>query len=106
MPRRKKGLSKDVIDKWPEVFKDVEVKAIPLEYLESVNVTFNNGKVWQITLDRNASNTMLNKDVEKSLNDMFKTYDSSIKNVDFKVDTDRVKEDVQKRTKQFLKKKK
>lgn len=105
MPKRK-GLSQDVIDKWPEVFKDVEVKAIPLEYLESVQVTFNNGKVWEITIDRNASNTMLNKDVERSLNDMFKTYDSSIKNVDFKVDTDRVKEDVQKRTKQFLKKKK
>lgn len=105
MPKRK-GLSQDVIDKWPEVFKDVEVKAIPLEYLESVQVTFTNGKVWQITIDRNASNTMLNKDVERSLNDMFKTYDSSIKNVDFKVDTDRVKEDVQKRTKQFLKKKK
>jgi hypothetical protein len=105
MPKRK-GLSQDVIDKWPEVFKDVEVKAIPLEYLESVQVTFNNGKVWEITINRNASNTMLNKDVEKSLNDMFKTYDSSIKNVDFKVDTDRVKEDVQKRTKQFLKKKK
>jgi len=105
MPKRK-GLSQDVIDKWPEVSKDVEVKAIPLEYLESVQVTFNNGKVWEITINRNASNTMLNKDVEKSLNDMFKTYDSSIKNVDFKVDTDRVKEDVQKRTKQFLKKKK
>jgi len=105
MPKRK-GLSQDVIDKWPEVFKDVEVKAIPLEYLESVQVTFNNGKVWEITINRNASNTMLNKDVEKSLNDMFKTYDSSIKNVDFKVDTDRVKEDFQKRTKQFLKKKK
>ena len=105
MPKRK-GLSQDVIDKWPEVFKDVEVKAIPPEYLESVQVTFNNGKVWEITINRNASNTMLNKDVEKSLNDMFKTYDSSIKNVDFKVDTDRVKEDVQKRTKQFLKKKK
>lgn len=106
MPSRKKSLSRDIIAKWPEVFKDIEVKAVPLEYLDSVEVTFTNGKRWLIQVNRTAENSDLNKDVEKSLNEMFQTYNAAIKNVDFKVDSERVKLDVQKRTKQFLKKKK
>ena len=104
MPRRK-TFSPDIVAKWPEVFKDIDIKAIPLQYLDSVSVKFANGKVWDIRLNEQGKADP-HKQVEKSLNEMFHTYKSRIKNVDFKVDTDRLKTDIQKRTKQFMKKRK
>ena len=104
MPRRK-TFSPDIVAKWPEVFKDIDIKAIPLQYLDSVSVKFANGKVWDIRLNEQGKADP-HKQVEKSLKEMFHTYKSSIKNVDFKVDTDRLKTDIQKRTKQFMKKRK
>jgi|TARA_B100000902_G_C27135195_1_gene825671 uncharacterized Ntn-hydrolase superfamily protein len=95
-----KRLPQEVINKWPDVFGDVDVHAIPLEYLHSLRVRFNNGKVWDIAVDVKKNPV---KSLEKTLKDLFNTYDSSIKHVDFKVDTDRIKKDVQKRTTKFIK---
>ena len=104
MARRKtKGLPPEVVNKWPDVFGDVDVRAIPLEYLHSLRVRFNNGKQWDIAVDGNKNPA---KQLEKTLRELFHTYDSSIKHVDFKLDTDRVKKDVQKSTNRFLKRRK
>ena len=104
MARRKtKGLPPEVVNKWPDVFGDVDVRAIPLEYLHSLRVRFNNGKQWDIAVDVNKNPA---KQLEKTLRKLFHTYDSSIKHVDFKLDTDRVKKDVQKSTNRFLKRRK
>tara|TARA_Y100001935_G_C17216560_1_gene462931 strand:+ start:29 stop:355 length:327 start_codon:yes stop_codon:yes gene_type:complete len=100
---KKKGLPPEVVDKWPDVFGDVDVRAIPLEYLHSLRVRFNNGKQWDIAVDVNKNPA---KQLEKTLKELFHTYDSSIKHVDFKLDTDRVKKDVQKSTNRFLKRRK
>lgn len=105
MASRKKRLPQDVIAKWPEVFKDIDINAIPLEYVESITVHFHNGKKWEIQI-RDKSLVDPLKAVERSLNELFDTYSTAIKNVDFRVDSERVKNDVQKRTKQFLKKRK
>jgi len=100
-PRTKsKRLPLEVVSKWPDVFGDVDVRAIPLEYLDSLRVRFNNGKTWEVTVDLTKNPV---KQLEKTLKDLFNTYDSSIKHVDFKLDTDRIKKDVQKRTRKFIK---
>ena len=101
--RNTKGLPPEVVNKWPDVFGDVDVRAIPLEYLHSLRVRFNNGKQWDIAVDVNKNPA---KQLEKTLRELFHTYDSSIKHVDFKLDTDRVKKDVQKSTNRFLKRRK
>ena len=104
MARRKtKGLPPEVVNKWPDVFGDVDVRAIPLEYLHSLRVRFNNGKQWDIAVDVNKNPA---KQLEKTLRELFHTYDSSIKHEDFKLDTDRVKKDVQKSTNRLLKRRK
>ncbi|SVB74963.1 uncharacterized protein METZ01_LOCUS227817 [marine metagenome] len=54
--------------------------------------------------DAKAKNPMSR--LENTLQNLFDTYDTSIKHIDFRVDTDRVKKDVQKRTRGFLKKNK
>jgi hypothetical protein len=79
------------------------VNAIPIEYLLAIKVTFNDGKKWEIKVKNNRKK-LTNAGLEKTLNELFKTYTSSIKNVDFRLDTEKVKRDIEKRTKKFFKK--
>tara|TARA_B110000503_G_scaffold99799_1_gene149307 strand:- start:39266 stop:39565 length:300 start_codon:yes stop_codon:yes gene_type:complete len=97
-----KKLPADIIEHWPEILKDVEIKAVPIEYLDSINVHFFDGKIWEIDL-KNESNV---KNLEETLETFFNDYDDSIKRVDFSINTARVKKDVQARTRSFMKKKK
>jgi len=99
-----KKLSKDVIAHWPEIFKDIEIHAVPIEYLDSINVTFVDGNTWVIDLDDNKG--LSNDDVEMSLEELLDEYADTIANVDFSLNTQKVKRDIQARTKKFLKKRK
>ena len=101
----KKRLPKEVVAHWPEIFSDLHVESIPVEYLLSIKVTFKDGKNWEIRLKNNRQK-MTNKELEKTIGDLFKTYGDDIKNVDFRLDTNKVKADITKRTKTFLKKRK
>lgn len=95
-------LPNEIVEHWPEILKDVEIKAVPIEYLDSINVHFIDGKIWEIDL-KNESNA---KDLDKTLESFFNEYDDAIKRVDFSINTARVKKDVQARTKSFMKKRK
>lgn len=99
-----KKLSKDVIAHWPEIFKDIEIHAVPIQYINSINVTFTDGNTWVIELDD--SEGLSNEDIEMSLEELIEEYDDTIKNVDFSLNTEKVKKDIQARTRQFLKKRK
>ena len=101
----KKRLPKEVVAHWPEIFSDLHVESIPVEYLLSIKVTFKDGKNWEIRLKNNRQK-MTNKELEKQITELFKTYGDAIKNVDFRLDTNKVKADITKRTKPFLKKRK
>jgi hypothetical protein len=99
-----KKLSKDVIQHWPEIFKDIEIHAIPIEYVDTINVTFNDGNVWSIELDDRQGLSV--DEVELDLEELFSEYEDTITNVDFRLNTHKVKRDIQARTKRFLKKRK
>ena len=96
-------LPPDVIKQWPEIFKDVEVKAVPVKYIKSIQVKFYNGKIWVIDIDQD----LIEKNettVEDELEAFFEEYDEDIDSIDFQLDTRRVIADVKKRTAQFIKK--
>lgn len=99
----KKTLPKDVIDSWPEIFSDIHVHAVPLEYLDSMRITFENGKVWDINIATYAKQADVN-DLESHLKELLSTYEESIEHIDFRLDVAKVKKDVIKHTKSFLKK--
>lgn len=101
MPKNSK-LPPDVIRHWPEVLKDVEIQIIPVKYLVSVRVEFNDGKIWEIDLDKTASAT--DEELEDSLSTFFNEYSESISNIDFRLDTQQVIKDVKARTRLFMKK--
>ncbi len=100
-----KKFPKEVIEHWPEVFGEITLNVIPLKYLDSISVSFKNGKVWEINM--RAKQALGDWDeFEKSLKEMLSSYESEIGNVDFKLDTERVKKDIIKNTNRFLKKRK
>jgi hypothetical protein len=108
VPNKKSGetqLPPEIIQHWPEVFNDLDVKVVPLEYLHSVRVFFNDGKVWEIDIQKSKQKTS-EDNLEETLGELFKQYDKVITNVDFRLDTERLKRDIQARTKYFLKKRK
>ena len=101
MPRKKLlKLPADVLRHWPEVFEGIEVKTIPLEYLQHIEVTFSNRKKWIIE----CTPALSQKRFEKDIRELFNEYGDSIRNVDFAVDSQKIKEDVQTGTKNLFKK--
>ena len=104
MPK-KQPLAKDVVDSWPEVLEDIDIQVVPLEYLHSVRITFDDGKVWDVDIEASKKKGD-DVDLEVVLEELFAEYDDYITNVDFRLDTERLKRDITKRTKIFLKKRK
>jgi len=104
VPKSKK-LPPDIVDHWPEVFKDVDIQVVPVKYLHSVRVFFTDGKVWDIDVDKTRKNKD-SKDIEQALEELFSTYEDSIENLDFRLDTARIKADIQGRTRHFMKRRK
>jgi hypothetical protein len=98
-------LPKEVIEHWPEIFGEIKLNVLPLKYLHAVIVNFKDGKTWEIRVT-----AQVKKDgwdlFEKNLSELVRNYEESIDNVDFRLDTERVKKDIKKSTDKFLKKKK
>ena len=100
-----RSLPKDVIERWPEVFGEIELNVLPIKYLNTVLINFKDGKSWEIRITAKVKREGWAA-FEQNLSDLCKNYEASIDNVDFKLDTDRVKKDIERITQQFLKKRK
>jgi hypothetical protein len=99
-----KPLPKDVIDRWPEVFGEITLNVVPLRYLHAVKITFKNRKIWELELEKNSKLDWDN--FEKQIKDVLSQYEENIENIDFKLDTERIKKDITKHTNKFLTNKK
>jgi hypothetical protein len=99
-----KILPKNVIDRWPEVFGEITCNVVPIHYLTTITITFKNGKVWEIVVDDKKDDTW--DFLESQVKEIVGQYETAIENVDFQLDTDRIKKDIIKHTKKFLKTKK
>ncbi len=109
MPKNK--LPPEVISQWPEIFSDVEIKAVPIEYIHSVHVYFHDGKIWEIDMDKTTESMFMADHgdagvIEHSLEVFLAEYNEEISHVDFRLDTTKVVKDVKKRTATFIKKRK
>jgi hypothetical protein len=102
VPKSQK-LPEDVVQHWPEILKDIDVKVVPLEYLAAIRVSFKDGKVWEVDLKRKKTTE---NSLETIIEEFFEEYGDSIESVDFRLDTKKVKADMQQRTSTFMKKRK
>lgn len=100
-----KSLPREVVECWPEIFEDVKLRVVPLRYLHAVLVTFKDGKTWEIKVTAKTKKAGWDS-FEKTLSELFRTYERRIDNIDFKLDSERVKKDIKKSTEKFLKERK
>jgi len=85
---------------WQEIFDTVDMKYLPVSYMKSIEVEFTDGEIWEIDLDEKESE---NVPVDEVLDNFFEEYENTIKEVQFKLDFDKIKYDISKRTTKFLK---
>ena len=73
-----------------------------------MQIHFVDGKTWEINIDkaRKDNSEMDTGDIENSLDDLIEEYEDAIDTIDFRLDTEKVKRDITKRTKVFMKKRK
>jgi hypothetical protein len=100
-----KKLSEDVIANWPEVFGEVNLNVMPLRYLHAVLVNFKDGKTWEIRITTKTKREGW-ASFQRNLTELVKQYEHNVEDIDFKLDTQRVKKDIEKETQKFLKKRK
>ena len=105
MTKPGRNLPENVVKHWPEVFNDVHLNVLPLRYLHTVLVNFKDGKTWEIKITAKTKKDGWGA-FEKHLSELCKAYEDTIEDVDFKLDTERVRKDIEKSTQQFLKRKK
>jgi len=98
-------LPKEIIDQWPEIFKDIEIRAIPIKYVDVLHVSFENGEQWTIDLTK-PENFDEDETVEDAIEEFFYNYSDYITNVEFDINTTKVIKDVKVRTHKFFKKRK
>lgn len=84
---------------WDEILDEVDYDYLPIEYVSYVVVTFLDGKVWEVDV-HNKKNT---DDPAEVIAAFLEEYNDKIDTVDFRLDVDRLKKDITKRTKRFLK---
>ena len=84
-------LPPEIVNHWPEVFDAIEIKSVPIEYINSINVFFNNGKIYTIDVSREKTKYKDSESLETSLETFFQEYDNVIKSIDFSIDTPKVK---------------
>lgn len=101
--KKKSLLPPDVIDQWPEVFRDVDVRAVPLAYLHSMRIIFKDGKVWDLNVAAHAKKNGFDE-LEEHLEELLESYEEAIEHIDFRLDVERVKKDIIRKTRSFLKK--
>jgi len=102
---KKRPLNQNLIDQWPEILDEINLSAIPLAYLHSVVITFNDGNIWNVVLKKEHKESNGEK-LSETLNDLFKNYEKQIQHVDFRLDIEKLKKDVIKTTNRFMKRKK
>lgn len=90
-----------MVQEWPEVFEDLYMNTMPVAYLILLRLEFTNGRIWEINVQEQLSNSVPEEIAEKLLN-IFQEYRNDIKKIDFQMDIERLKTDIQESSKNLL----
>lgn len=87
---------------WQEIFDSIDMEYLPLEYINRIVIKFQDGAVWDIDIDDSRKKQPIDY-IEDQLDQLFEEYDAKIETIDFRLDLERVKNDLSKRVYRFLK---
>ena len=91
------------VQSWPEILNDLHIESIPTDYVKQIKVTFVDGKVWLIDVNESYNN---HADLDLAIEELYQQYEDIIETINFNVDIEKIKADIEKRTTIFLKKRK
>jgi len=92
---------KHLVQEWPEVFEDLYMNTMPVHYLESVRLEFQNGRVWEINV-ADQLNLSASEIIADRLIETFAEYKDDIKKIDFKINILKLKDDIQSQSNNIL----
>ena len=90
-----------MVKEWPEVFEDLYMNTMPVAYLILLRLEFINGRIWEIDVQEQLANAEADEIANKLLN-IFQEYRNDIKKIDFQMDVERLKNDIQESSKNLL----
>jgi hypothetical protein len=90
-----------LVKEWPEVFEDLYMNTMPVAYLDLVHLEFTDGKIWQINVKGQLSDQSPD-DIADKLLETLQEYKEDIKKIDFKIDIERLKNDIKNSTKDIF----
>jgi hypothetical protein len=101
MPKSLFKVPTNLVNEWPEIFEDMWMSTMPLNYLHTLQIEFTNGRVWEINIKEQLGK--VESDIlSKKLLETFKEYQDSIKKINFHMDVIRLKDDISNLTKDIL----
>lgn len=87
----------ETLDPWQTILSEVKLEFIPTEYVAMAKVFFENGKIWEIDLSKKAFNS-----IEQIVSEIRLEYDDAIIRMDFKVNLEKVKNDISEETSRWM----
>lgn len=101
---KKKNFNIQKIDdkEWEEILEEIDLQFLPLEYLKSIIITFEDKTIWEIDLE-SSRKTQTEEKIEQTLDELFDEYEGDISNLDFQLDIEKIKKYLKKRVSYFLK---
>lgn len=83
------------------MFDDLYMNTMPVAYLDAMLLEFNDGRIWEINIKEHLVQDDPDSVAKKLLQTM-NEYKDSIKKVDFKINIDLLKKEIQDRTNKLL----
>jgi len=77
------------------------MNTMPVAYLILLRLEFINGRIWEINIQEQLANAEADEVANKLLN-IFQEYRNDIKKIDFQMDVERLKNDIQESSKNLL----
>ena len=102
-PKKAKKVTLDVRRGWQDIVNAVDKREVPISVLEYISVQLIDGTDININVKELINEGQDPQDIEALLDEKFNELDRYIKNVDFFVDIDKVKETIQPETDKVLK---
>lgn len=83
-----------LVKEWPEVFEDLYMNTMPIEYLDSMRLEFLDGRVWEINFEEESLKEDIGN-VAELISGTIQDYKTEIQKIDFKINIEKLKFDIQ-----------
>ena len=82
-----------MVKEWPEVFEDLYMNTMPVNYVKSLRLEFKNGRVWEIDIQDQLSQ-ISSEALSSKMLATIQEYRNDIHKIDFSINIEKLKTDV------------